>query len=176
MDKRYTVQFRRKREGRTNYKKRLELLKSGKLRLVVRPSLKNVVAQLVEYHKDGDKVVASAHSKELQELGWKANRGNIPAAYLTGYLLAKKTKKKQAVLDIGNNTPIKGSRIFAVLKGAVDGGMKIPHDAKVFPSEERIQGKHIADYADNVYQDNDFDASKITDHFQQIKKKIEEKK
>ena len=46
--KTYTVPFRRKREGKTNYKKRLGLLKSKSLRLVVRKSNKHILVQLVD--------------------------------------------------------------------------------------------------------------------------------
>ena len=49
----YTVQFRRKREGATNYRKRLKILASNKPRLVVRKSLKNIHASIIEYDKKG---------------------------------------------------------------------------------------------------------------------------
>ena len=79
----FTVRFRRRREGVTDYRKRLKILKSEKPRLIVRKSLNNVVVQFAEYDMKGDKVMLSAHSKELAKLGWSGNRGNIPAAYLT---------------------------------------------------------------------------------------------
>ena len=150
--KRYTVAKRRKREGKTNYKKRLRMLMSGKPRLVVRISLKNVIGQIIDYHAEGDKIIASACSKELEKMGWNYSRSNMPSAYLTGYLLAKKALKKkikQAVLDIGMYEPVKGSKVFGFLKGAVDGGLDIPYSDEVLPSEDRIKGKHIADYGNN---------------------------
>ena len=63
--------FRRKLQGKTNYRKRLELLKSNALRIVVRKSLKNITVQAVEYHPDGDKTLFTVTSKDLKEYGWK---------------------------------------------------------------------------------------------------------
>ena len=82
----YRVKFRREREGKTDYKKRLALLKSRLPRFVVRVSNKNVLCQVIAHEGAGDKAVASCSSKELAKLGWKASRSNIPAAYLVGYL------------------------------------------------------------------------------------------
>ncbi len=53
--KKRTVPHRRKREAKTNYKKRLALLKSGEYRLVLRKTTNTMIAQIVEYHVDGDK-------------------------------------------------------------------------------------------------------------------------
>jgi large subunit ribosomal protein L18 len=144
-----SLAYRRKREGKTNYKKRLKLILSGKLRLVIRLSNANIVAQIIEYHQDGDKIIAGAYSKELEKIGWKFSKGNTPAAYLTGLLAGKKAKEKgvkEAVLDIGLRSPIKGSRIFACLKGIVDSGLNVPHSKDILPSDDRIKGQHIAKY------------------------------
>ena len=62
----YTVKYRRKREGRTNYKKRLELLKSGSPRLVIRKSNTSITLQLVMYESDGDKVLITYTSKKFR--------------------------------------------------------------------------------------------------------------
>ena len=86
------VNYRRKREGKTNYKKRLKLLLSKKPRLVIRRSLNNISLQIIEYQTNGDKIIVGTNSSELKKMGWTANTGNIPAAYLTGLLLAKKAK------------------------------------------------------------------------------------
>ncbi len=56
---------------------------------------------------------------------------------------AKQKKIEEAIFDIGLQTPAHGSRLFALLKGAVDAGMKIPAEAEVFPAEDRIKGKHV---------------------------------
>ena len=42
--------YRRKREGKTDYRKRLRLLLSGKPRLVIRRSLRDISAQVIEYY------------------------------------------------------------------------------------------------------------------------------
>jgi large subunit ribosomal protein L18 len=60
---RRTVPYRRKREGKTNYKKRLEYLKSKSTRLVIRKTNKHVIMQLVQYHPDGDHVLIGVSSK-----------------------------------------------------------------------------------------------------------------
>lgn len=150
-----TVPYRRKREGKTNYKKRLHLLISRQHRLVIRASLNNIVVQLVEYHPEGDKVLVSASSKELTKLGWNHNKGNLPASYLTGQLFGKKAKGKkytEAILDLGLQTRVKGSRIYTALKGVVDSGFTVPHDESIFPDEDRLRGTHIND---NVVKDFD---------------------
>jgi large subunit ribosomal protein L18 len=120
------VPYRRKREGKTDYKKRLALLKSGSHRLVVRKSVDNISAQIVEYHPDGDKVIASAHSRELIGKGWKLSRKSVPAAYLTGLLLGKKAKEDgEIIADFGMHPSTPGSRLYAVVKGALDAGIKV---------------------------------------------------
>lgn len=143
---RFAVKFRRRREGSTNYQKRLSLLKSGKVRLVVRRSNKHITCQLVQYNRTGDKVLASATSKSLEKLGWKHSGKNLPAAYLTGYAVgvaAKKAKVSEAILDHGLYDKTQGSRIYAALKGAIDAGLTVPHGEGLFPSEDRISGAHI---------------------------------
>lgn len=151
--KQHILPFRRKLEGKTNYKKRLALLKSNKPRLVVRASLKNILAQIVNFNPDGDKIVVSAHTRELLKLGWKAPTGNIPSAYLVGCLIGKKALSKnirQAVLDIGLRSSVKSSRCYAVLKGALDAGLEVPCSKEILPDNNRVAGKHIADYAKTV--------------------------
>jgi large subunit ribosomal protein L18 len=140
-----TIPFRRKREGKTDYKKRLGLLKSKSLRLVIRKSNKHIIAQLVSYSDNGDKVEESVSSNNLKEQGWDKNTGNIPAAYLTGLLIGKKANGKKAILDLGLQSPKKGSRLFAVLKGAIDGGLVVNSDDQIFPSEDTLSGKHISE-------------------------------
>lgn len=148
--KTYAVPYRRKRQGRTNYRKRLTLLISKKPRLVIRPSLNHIAMYIISFKPQGDFISAAANSRELKSLDWKFHAASIPAAYLTGMLVAKKALKagiKEAVLDIGFKSPTKGAVLFAALKGAVDGGLTIPHSGEVFPDEKRIRGEHIAAYA-----------------------------
>ena len=90
----YTVQFRRKREGATNYRIRLKILASNKPRLVVRKSLKNIQAAIVVYDKKGDAAKVASHSSNLKKFGWVYDTGNLPAAYLVGFLLGKRASTK----------------------------------------------------------------------------------
>lgn len=175
-----TIPLRRKREGKTNYKKRLALLKSRELRLVVRRSNKHMTVQLVKYSDNGDNVVESAHTRNLAKYGWDINTSNIPAAYLVGLLLGVKAKGKKAILDLGLQTPISGSKIFAVLKGAADGGLKIDFSEDVVPTKERINGEHISKFAEATKDDRLFsaylkskkDPKKIMTYLSETKQKI----
>ena len=149
----FTVPFRRKRQGRTYYRKRLKILMSNKSRFVVRGSLKNFQASIIEYSAKGDKVLFTIDSKALAKLGWKGDNGNLPSAYLIGALAGKKALEKgikDAVLDLGFNNSTKGSRLYAALAGAVDAGLKIPFNPEVLPSKDRISGEHIAKYAQQL--------------------------
>jgi len=140
------VPFRRRREGKTDYRKRLKLVRSGMTRAVVRRSLKHTVVQLVRYDEKGDHIIASATTAQLKEMGWTGSTGNTPAAYLAGLLAGRRAivaSIDKAVLDIGLLTPSKGSRVFATLKGLLDAGLKINHSKEVLPSDERIRGKHL---------------------------------
>ena len=170
----YTVQFKRKRKGMTDYRKRLKILSSNKPRLVVRRSLNNIQAAIVEYDKKGDIVKASSHSSNLKKFGWTYNTGNLPAAYLVGFLLGKHASVKfdNAVLDMGLNKSVRGSRIYAVLAGALDAGLKIPHNKEILPSKERIMGKHIMDYGKLLKKDNYVN---IVKNFEEVKNNIDKK-
>ncbi|NQU79822.1 50S ribosomal protein L18 [Candidatus Woesearchaeota archaeon] len=151
-----TVKYRRKRESKTNYKKRLALIKSGKDRLVIRKSLNIITVQIVRYNPDGDKVLLTSTSKDLHKLGWKLHKANLPSAYLTGLLLGTKAKAKgieEAVIDLGLQIPIRGGRLFAALRGAIDSGLKITHSVEALPSDERISGKHIEEFAKILKED-----------------------
>lgn len=142
----YRVKFRRRREGKTNYYRRRRLLLSRNPRLVVRKTNTNTIVQIVNASVVGDSTVASAVSAELGKHGWSAGTGNIPAAYLTGFLAGLRAKSqgvKEAVLDVGLNPPVKGSRVYAALKGALDAGLDVPHNPDVLPDETRITGEHI---------------------------------
>ncbi len=147
---RYKVPFRRRREGRTDYRHRAALLRSDLPRAVVRKSNRNITVQLVTYDDKGDKVLASAVSTELADMGWSKSGKSTPGAYLTGLLAGKRAMEKgleAAVLDIGLREPTKGALIFAALKGLVDAGIEIPHGDEMFPSDDRISGKHMKDVA-----------------------------
>ena len=142
----YRVPFRRRREGRTDYRHRAGLLKSGSPRMVVRKSNKNVRIQFIGYKELGDEVLASAVSTDLAELGWNGSGKSTPGAYLTGLLAGKRAKEKgleEAVLDIGLREPTKGAVVFAALKGVLDAGIDVPHSDEMIPSADRITGKHM---------------------------------
>jgi large subunit ribosomal protein L18 len=146
---RYSLHFRRRRKGITNYQRRLALVKSGVPRLVVRRTSNNIVAQVVEYDSKGDKILASAVAGELRaKYDWKRGKANTPCAYLTGYLAGKRAVDsgvKEAVLDIGLNAPTKGAKVFAVLKGALDAGLYIEHSDGILPDDDRTSGKFLGD-------------------------------
>ncbi len=147
---RYRVPYRRRREGRTDYRARYKMLLSRKIRAVVRKSLRHIIIQFVKAELGGDKTLVTTRSLELKKYGWNYGCGNIPAAYLTGYLAGLKALKagiNEAILDIGPQRAIHGGRLFAALKGLVDAGVEIPHNPIVFPSVSRIKGEHIAEYA-----------------------------
>lgn len=181
----YTVAYRRKRIGKTDYKKRMKLLLGNKARLVVRKSNKNIRAQIIIFQPTGDKIIASASSADLVKIGWKGHTANTSAAYLVGMILAKKAKKTQCVLDIGQYTSVKASVLYAVAKGAKDGGLELSCSEEIVPDEKRIMGEHIAKYAKTIKSDkarfekqfskyikSGLDPEKITEHFNSIKSKI----
>jgi large subunit ribosomal protein L18 len=186
---RYSVPYRRRREGKTDYRKRKALILSRKPRLVVRGTLKNIIVQLIAAKPHGDEVLVSAHSRELlRNYGWKAPRGNLPAAYLTGLLCGLKAKAKgieEAVLDIGLHSPTKGARVFVALKGVLDAGLNVPHGEEKLPDEKRIQGAHIAQYAKMLsanterymaafskYLENKIPPENLPEHFAEVKKAV----
>jgi large subunit ribosomal protein L18 len=149
---RYKVPFRRRREGRTDYRYRARLLRARVPRAVVRLSNKHASIQFIEYNAEGDRVLVSVHSKDLKDYGWETSTNNIPSAYLTGFLAGKRALQKgieKAVLDIGLKVPAKGATCFAALKGMVDAGMHIPHGEEVIPDEDRLKGAHISEELKN---------------------------
>jgi large subunit ribosomal protein L18 len=187
---RYNLPYRRRREGKTDYKSRIALIRSGSPRFVVRPSNEHIMVQVVEAQVEGDKVIASVHSKELtSKYDWKGSCSNIPAAYLSGYLTGLKASKldvKKAVLDIGLKRSTKGAKIFAALKGGVDAGLDIPYSDTISPNEERIRGEHIVNYAKLLsqtpelyqkmftrYLHKKLKPEDISTHFDEIKSKID---
>ena len=186
---RYRVPFRRRKEGKTDYRARRTLVLSRVPRLVVRLTLKNAIVQVIEAEAIGDKVIVSAHSRELAKTyGWLSNGGNIPSAYLTALLCGFKAMANgvdKAFLDVGLHIPSKGTRVFAALKGFVDAGVEVPHSENILPDEARISGKHIADYARRLVSDPEVYNQKfskylskglrpeeLSEHFSAVKDKI----
>lgn len=212
--KRFQVAYRRRREGKTDYQARRALTiqdknkyMSPKYRLVVRLTNHYVICQVVYAEIDGDRIMASANSKELIRYGVKVGLKNYTAAYLTGLLVArrllvtlkmdgmyngnedptgavvkteegKRTFYVAAVdeerrpfrcyLDVGLRRTTTGSRVFGAMKGAVDGGLDIPHNEKRFPgyireakkfdadeTRNRISGGHIKDYMEFLAEEDE---------------------
>jgi large subunit ribosomal protein L18 len=151
---RYKRSLRRRNDGKTDYHKRLKLLKSRKLRVTVRATNNHMRVQIIQSKLGGDKILVSAFSKELpSKFNWNANTGNIPASYLTGYLAGTRAKDKniqEAIFDLG--IFYHRNRVLAACKGIIDSGISIPHREEFFPEEleERIKGTHIEDYAKNL--------------------------
>lgn len=144
----FRVPHRRRREQKTDYEQRLKLLKSGKPRAVVRTSNKHTKAHLAHFKREGDETEAFTTTEELEEYGWNHNTGNIPAAYLAGFLMAYKTGEDEAVLDLGLREVKSGGRIFAAVKGMNDAGLDVPAGEEAFPEESRVRGEHIEEMRD----------------------------
>jgi len=181
--------LKRRTKKKTDYRQRLSLLKSGKPRLVVRKGLKNILVQIIKYEPEGDKILLSMLSKNLKKFGWLADYSNIPASYLTGLLLGCNALKKnirEVVADIGLQRSTKENKIYALVKGCIDAGLKIHIDEKIMPSDERIKGKYIEEYAKilkqtnpdkykkqfSSYLNNKIEPEEISKHFEEVKKRI----
>ena len=182
----YVHTLKRIREDKTNYRKRSAILIGRHLFITVRISDQNVAAQVLRPTPTGDIVIASAHSRELAELGWKGAFNNLPACYLTGMLLGKKAIQKEVdagVLYIGKNHFT--SRVGACMKGIVDAGVSMPVSEESLPDEDRISGHHIAEYSHTLKEDekeynsrfsgilkNGLKPEDYPSHFEEIKSKI----
>jgi len=171
---------------------------SPKFRLVVRISNKDVTTQIVFSKIAGDVVMAAAYSHELPRYGLKVGLTNYSAAYATGLLLARRhltnlglaskyegvkeatgelysveeladgPRPFYALLDVGLARTTTGSRIFAAMKGASDGGIEVPHNEKRFVGydsetskldaavlRKHIFGGHVADYMRSLESKSD---------------------
>lgn len=147
---RYRVPMKRRRKNITDYRSRKALIAGELPRVIVRKSNRHVRVQIADYMDTGDRIIASAFSKELAELGWEGNFDSTPAGYLTGLIAGQRCKEagiEEAVLDLGRHIPTKGSVVFAALKGVLDAGVSVPHDEEVLPSDDRIAGKHLSEKA-----------------------------
>jgi large subunit ribosomal protein L18 len=159
------VAKRRRRENKTDYKKRMKMLKGRIPRIIFRKSNRYVIAQYVSSKQAQDKIEFGMSSKDLMKYGWpKENQGSlksIPASYLIGFLIGKKVIKEaeNPILDFGMQRVLHKTKTFAFLNGLVDAGVKVKHDEKIFPDENRIKGKHMK---------KDFSST-----FEQIKSNIE---
>jgi len=202
--KRYQVQFRRRREGKTDYRARKRLITQDKnkyatpkYRIVVRFTNKDIIAQIVYSKIAGDVVQTAAYGHELPRYGITVGLTNYASAYAVGLLLARRHLTKlglankyvgltdangsdfnvehkegnpgpfTALLDVGLSRTTTGSRVFGAMKGALDGGLNIPHNEKRFAGYNRqekklnsdvlrkyIFGGHVADYIKKLQKDD----------------------
>jgi len=177
---------------------------SPKYRFVVRFSNTRVTCQVVYARIKGDIVLTAAYSSELPKYGVKAGLTNYAAAYCTGLLCARRLLKTvgladtykgntevngedynvepegerrpfRALLDTGLKRTSTGSKVFAAMKGALDGGLDIPHSMKRFPGYDEetgelhadtlrkyIFGGHVSEYMAMLKEEN---AEKYQKHF-----------
>jgi len=202
--KRFQVKFRRRREGKTDYRARKALIfqdknkyNSPKYRFVVRITNKDIIAQIAYASIEGDIILAAAYAHEMKRYGMNVGLTNYSAAYATGLLLARRllTKLKladkyvgsvevngedynveeladgphpfHALLDVGLRRTTTGSKVFAALKGACDGGLQIPHSETRFVGydhegkklnpeifRKHIFGGHVSDYMKHLKEEN----------------------
>lgn len=182
----YVQTLKRIRSDKTNYRKRAALLIGRHSFVTVKVSDQNIAAQVLKPTPTGDIVIASAHSRELAKQDWRGAFNNLPACYLTGLLMGKKTLEKgvkNAVLYIGKDHFT--SRVAACLKGIVDSGVTMPVSEESLPPEERITGRHIAKYASTLKEDQEEYNSRFSailknglkpedypTHFEEVRSKI----
>jgi large subunit ribosomal protein L5e len=169
-----------------------------KYRLIVRLSNRDITCQIAYARIEGDRIVCAAYAHELPNYGVKVGLTNYAAAYCTGLLVARRILNKlgldslysgctditgdeysvepledgpgafRCYLDVGLSRTTTGARIFGAMKGAVDGGLNIPHSVKRFPgysSEEKsfnaavhrehIFGQHVAKYMKELEGDDE---------------------
>ena len=160
---------RRRLENKTDYGKRISMLKGGIPRVVLRKTNKYIIAEYVTSRNAQDKVETGATSKELLLSGWpeewSGSLKSTPASYLTGLLFGKKILEKKLqtpILDIGMTRNIHKNKVFAFLKGLKDSGLNVECEEKYYPDENRIKGKHLKE---------DFSR-----RFEEIKLKIQKEK
>lgn len=168
-----------------------------KYRLIVRFTNKDIICQIAYARIEGDYVVSAAYAHELPRYGVKYGLTNYAAAYCTGLLLARRTLQKykldgiyqgttnvtggefeneavanekrpfKCFLDVGLARTTTGAKVFGALKGAVDGGLDIPHSTRRFPGYSRegkkfnadvhrqhIFGLHVANYMTALKDEN----------------------
>ncbi|KZV51649.1 hypothetical protein F511_29065 [Dorcoceras hygrometricum] len=215
--KRFEVKFKRRRQGKTDYRARIRMINQDKnkyntpkYRFITN---KDITAQIAYSSIAGDHILAAAYSHELPRYGLEVGLTNYAAAYCTGLLLARRVLKTlemdeeyegnveatgedysvepaesrrpfRALLDVGLIRTTTGNRVFGALKGALDGGLDIPHSDKRFPGFDKekkqldpdvhrkyIYGGHVTAYMNILMED---EPEKYQSHFSEfIKKGIE---
>ena len=74
MKKQRRVSKPRRIKSKTNYTKRLILLKSESLRFVVRKTNRYIILQIVKSEAAQDKILFSVNTKELLKYGWRTEK------------------------------------------------------------------------------------------------------
>ena len=154
------VPFRRKREGKTNYDKRIKLLKSNQIRLLVSYGSKDIRAQAIRFNLKGDEILADANTKLLKGFGWGFSCSNLPASYLFGYYFGKLLIEKgisNVIFDTGMVTPKSGGKYYSFAKAIIDSKVSMNINPDVFPPEERIKGAHIENYSKLLKENGIYD-------------------
>lgn len=182
----YIRTLKRIRQNKTNYRKRAALLISRSPFVTIKISDQNIGVQALKPTLAGDIVIASAHSRELLKSGWKGSLNSLPACYLTGILLGKKAIRKgmESMILYTGNDPFT-SKVAACLKGIIAAGVVTPVSEESLPTDDRISGKHIANYANILKEDqskyntrfslllkNGFQPENYPTHFEDIRAKI----
>jgi large subunit ribosomal protein L5e len=169
-----------------------------KYRLIVRATNRDVICQVAYPRMSGDVVICAAYAHELPKFGVKVGLTNYAAHYCTGLLLARRLLAKMKLdklyegqkevdgdeynvepaddgpgpfrcfLDTGLTRTTTGNKVFGALKGAVDGGLDIPHSTKRFPGYDTdedkfdaethckyIFGGNVAEYMDKLKEDDE---------------------
>merc|ERR1712166_832207 len=171
---RFQVKFRRRREGKTDYRQRKRLCaqdknkyQSPKYRFVVRFTNTKVICQIAYALVDGDRILCQAQSTELGRYGLTVGLKNYGASYCTGLLCARRLLQKVGLDELyEGNTEVDGEVVStehgkktyyvdevdedkrpfrALLNVGADGGLDIPHSEKRFPGYDRDAKEYDAD-------------------------------
>ncbi|MFA4953431.1 MAG: 50S ribosomal protein L18 [Candidatus Pacearchaeota archaeon] len=139
---------RRRRENKTDYLRRLKLLKSWKPRIVFRKTNRYFIAQYVTSKEAQDKIEFGVNSRILLKYGWpkEASLKTIPASYFLGYYFGRRIiaeNLEEPIIDFGMTQTIHKNKLYAFIKGLIDSGLKISCKKEAFPDEERIKGEHL---------------------------------
>ncbi|MEK6741795.1 MAG: 50S ribosomal protein L18 [Nanoarchaeota archaeon] len=159
---------RRRQENKTDYGKRVNVIKSGIPRVVFRKTNKYVIAEYTTSKAAQDKIELGTTSKVLLMHGWpKELSGSLkstPAVYLTGFLFGKEilAKKLQIpIIDIGMTRNIHKNKVFAFLKGLKDSGLNVKCEEQYYPDENRIKGKHLKEDFSKTFEEIKLKIQKI---------------
>jgi len=169
-----------------------------KYRLIVRSTNRDVICQVAYSRMAGDIVICAAYAHELKKFGLNVGLTNYAAHYCTGLLLARRLLQKMKLdeayvgqtevdgdeynveandegpgpfrcfLDTGLTRTTTGNKVFGALKGAVDGGLDIPHSTKRFPGYDTdadkfdaethckyIFGGNVGEYMEKLKEDDE---------------------